>query len=51
MLKNTLDYRMVRKNRKFIDEDKKVINSKNMDIDAVRKVKIRKRERVRVRKK
>ena len=47
-IKNTFDYRLVKKNREYGNE--KIINKNKEDL-VVRKIKPRKRERVRVRKK
>lgn len=49
-IKNTFDYRLIKKNREYFKENH---YHKNNDKDVVmpKKIKIRKRERVRVRKK
>ena len=47
-IKNTFDYRLVRKNREYANEKRYYKNSKEV---IVRKIKPRKRERVRIRKK
>lgn len=51
LLKNTLDYRVVRKNKKIINENRGVSVIKKDDNLEVKKIRIKKRERIRIRKK
>ena len=51
MLKNILDYRIIRRNKKIIYEEKELNREKLKDNVEGRKIRSRKRERIRVRKK